>query len=220
LINRWLDRTFWVQMCVQLYFLSTCTDAEWIGAPSDCHFRRFNPVFYMYGLRSPQPPDPHAINRWRDGWCRCVCPFQWFMGSSIVDDCTDTRIRFQPKRKTPGFRFDFIRFFCDFPTCNSLDLCPHSRILGIVGIWYSGWCRCETVDRCDTRLWESNCSDPYCSFRGNPGRNCKPTKEERDSFCCIDILWNLVVCCLFIFLKRKEVIGIAFPKGLPGNRVD
>ena len=119
---------------------------------------------------------------------------------------------FDPREKRLAFGLTLAAFSAIFQPASSLDLCPHSRILGIVGIWHPGRRRCETIDRCDTCLRESNCSDPHCGFRGNPGRNCKPTKEERDSFCRIDILWNLVVCCLSIFLKRKEVIGFAFPK--------
>ena len=157
----------------------------------------------MYGLRSPQPPDPHAINRWRDGWCRCVCPFQWLMGSSIVDDCTDTRIRFQPPRKTSGIRLYVVRIFRNFSTFSGVDLPSHPCRVGALGIWCFGRCGCQADNCCCPGSWKSNFSDPDINCRWSAGRNRKPSEKEGNSFCRINFLWNFVVRSLSIFLKKE-----------------
>jgi len=168
--------------------------------PSDCYFRRFSPVFCLYGLRSPQPPGPHAINRWRDGWCWCLWPFQWLMGSSIVDDCTDTRIRFQPPRKTSGICSYVVRIYCNFSTCGDVDLSSHPCRVGALGIWCFRRCRCQTDHYCCPGSWKSNFSDPDINCRWSTGRNREPSEKEGNSFCRINFLWNFVVCSLSIFL--------------------
>jgi len=122
------------------------------------------------------------------------------MGSSIVDDCIDTRIRFQPPRKTSGIRPHVVRIFCNFSTFSGVDLPSYPCRVGTLGIWCFGRCGCQVDHYCCPGSWKSNFSDPDINCWWSAGRNREPSEKEGNSFCRINFLWNFVVRSLSIFL--------------------